>query len=245
MNQQTDMKCRYFNQGFCKKKNNCKYVHTNIDCDEDCAIAKCPNRHRIQCRNGDDCYYNSKNECEFLHDNNIQIIKCGIKEENRKFRSKVEELNNLISIKDNEILEIKSRYNQIFEQNKIAFERIEKLEKRLNEETKKTNNDDMEITEENNENIELKIRNMSQHEIKCIKQGIKEDISNDEIQTHSEKINGKKTNIYKCKKCEITINGDKAMLCHMSKRHAIYCDWSNCEKYYYSEQLFARHDYHT
>ena len=92
----------------------------------------------------------------------------------------------------------------------------------------KTNNEEMEITEENNENIELKVSNMSQQEIKCIKHGIKEEISNDQIQIHSEKINGRKTNIYKCNKCEITINGDKAILCHMSNRHKNCCKWKNC-----------------
>ena len=125
------IKCRYYNQGYCKKKNNCKYLHQNIDCEEDCSSATCTNRHRIQCKNGDNCYYYSKNICEFLHDNMIQTIKVGIKAENRNFRTKIDELETIIEIKDNELRQMQIKLNQILEINKNAIERIENLEKRV------------------------------------------------------------------------------------------------------------------
>jgi hypothetical protein len=126
-------KCRYYNQGYCKKKSECTYIHPSEDCEDDCSDSKCPFRHRKLCINGENCYYNRQDVCEYRHDNVIQIIKRKIKDENRHFRSKVEELTKIISNKENKMLEIKSNYNQLFDQNKIAFEKIEKLEKRLND----------------------------------------------------------------------------------------------------------------
>ena len=83
-------KCRYFNQGYCKKKNNCQYLHPIKDCEEDCSSSKCPHRHWIQCTNGDMCYYNSINSCEFKHDNMIKIIKGKFKEENINLKARID-----------------------------------------------------------------------------------------------------------------------------------------------------------
>ena len=114
-------KCRYFNQGYCKKKNNCKYIHPTDDCEEDCSNSKCPLRHRIICLNGDDCYYNGLNECEFRHDNIVQTIKANFKEQNRNLRMKIDELTKVIDMKDNEFREMQTKHNQILELNKNAF----------------------------------------------------------------------------------------------------------------------------
>ena len=68
-------KCRYFNRGYCKYKENCKYYHSPNICEEYqengiCAKDRCWYRHPKHCRNWsrnpEGCRYKS---CEYLHVN--------------------------------------------------------------------------------------------------------------------------------------------------------------------------------
>ena len=76
------IKCRYFNVGFCKKKTNCKYLHPTLDCEHNCSKSECTYRHWIDCKNRQDCYYNGLGLCKFKHENGIIITKTNTKEEN-------------------------------------------------------------------------------------------------------------------------------------------------------------------
>ena len=61
-------KCAYFNQGFCKEKNNCARLHPSAVCDGQCPDIKvCLMRHQKVCKNGDDCIFYASQSCEFLH----------------------------------------------------------------------------------------------------------------------------------------------------------------------------------
>ena len=61
------IKCRYFNRGFCGKRDQCEYTHLNEDCKDDCMDSQCPYRHRVTCQSGIDCYYNKRGICKFKH----------------------------------------------------------------------------------------------------------------------------------------------------------------------------------
>ena len=65
-------KCQYFDQGYCKEKNNCIKLHPSVDCIGQCKDIKvCSKRHRQICKNGDTCMFNESQSCEFKHDGNI------------------------------------------------------------------------------------------------------------------------------------------------------------------------------
>ena len=63
-------KCRYFNSGYCKYKNNCKFIHPSEICkDSECRKDKCLKRHPKACK-----WYRGEsgckrgNTCEYSHD---------------------------------------------------------------------------------------------------------------------------------------------------------------------------------
>ena len=255
MEQNNTKKCRYYNQGYCKKKNNCKYIHIDIDCEEDCSLSTCTKRHRIQCKDGNECYYFSKDNCEFLHNNMIKKIKENIKDENRNFRTKINELAMIIETKDNQLRqkdmenqEIQYKFSQIMEQNKIASERIERLEKRVNENVQKeeegkndivmktskkmeTNIEDVEMSDSKEEinhmkEIDTKFSILSKDEIKYIKEVIKNNgpsYHRNPITVSSKQFNQNKINVYTCKECEVTIMNDREVIVHMTEKHKLRC----------------------
>ena len=108
-------KCRYFNVGFCKKKTNCKYLHPTLDCENNCSKSECTSRHRIYCKNGQDCHYYSLDLCEFKHDNGEIVAKITTKEENKN-------LHKIIKQKETD-------FNVIVEKLNNALKQIEELEK--------------------------------------------------------------------------------------------------------------------
>ena len=143
----------------------------------------------------------------------------------------------LIERKDDEIIVMQVRYNHILELNKNAFQRIDKLEKKFNNEKmiiKEVKSDmpdlpDDELEYENEaekENINQKniiderIKHFSSEEIKKIKSAIKCD---SQISISSEKYNGKKLNVYTCSHCSVTIKDDKEILLHMTDNHRTHC----------------------
>ena len=68
------VKCRYWNRGFCKNGNDCKFHHYEKDCEtylktETCEDRKCKKRHRKLCRyfqSKEGCYRNEA--CQYLHE---------------------------------------------------------------------------------------------------------------------------------------------------------------------------------
>ena len=62
------IKCKYFNTGFCKYKDECQYFHPKEICEEVSCINKgCRYRHPKQCRYKDQCHRRSL--CAYRHEN--------------------------------------------------------------------------------------------------------------------------------------------------------------------------------
>ena len=62
-------KCKYYDKGYCKYKDQCRYYHPINDCYECDNTISCRNRHRNICKYGDMCFFNQKNGCEYKHEN--------------------------------------------------------------------------------------------------------------------------------------------------------------------------------
>ena len=64
--------CKYWNKGFCKRKENCLYEHIQEDCEthkrfEDCNNKECKKRHRKTCRDWLREGCRRKGDCAYLH----------------------------------------------------------------------------------------------------------------------------------------------------------------------------------
>ena len=70
----SNIRCRYFNKGYCKNIPDCYFDHTNEDCEQYIASGKCKDiscikRHRKICKyweSKDGCYRGR--DCEYLHE---------------------------------------------------------------------------------------------------------------------------------------------------------------------------------
>ena len=67
MNNKFQTKCRYYDKGFCRNRENCLYYHPTDDCQNNCKNKKCSLRHRNVCRYKTHCYFNINGKCEYLH----------------------------------------------------------------------------------------------------------------------------------------------------------------------------------
>jgi len=75
MTERFTKKCKFYDKGFCKYKDECKYQHPIIDCTNNCLDKQlCPKRHRKECKFKNKCYHNEKDVCEYLHKNKYQNI---------------------------------------------------------------------------------------------------------------------------------------------------------------------------
>ena len=55
-------------RGFCKNINKCTQKHPPPDCQGECDdLNTCPNRNKIECKNGSSCIFLQFNSCEYLH----------------------------------------------------------------------------------------------------------------------------------------------------------------------------------
>ena len=85
----TNITCRYFNRGFCAKRDQCKYVHNNEECIEECLNSKCQLRHRVMCRDGNNCHFYMAGNCQFKHQEGEKNQKTTKKEENIKSKKQI------------------------------------------------------------------------------------------------------------------------------------------------------------
>ena len=60
-------KCYHYNKGYCRYKEKCPFYHPDIDCVKECNDITCKYRHRLKCKDGENCYYNQRKACEYLH----------------------------------------------------------------------------------------------------------------------------------------------------------------------------------
>ena len=61
------LKCKYYNKGYCKNRSECKFYHPTSDCKEQFENRKCKFRHRNICRYKQYCYHYMKGQCEYIH----------------------------------------------------------------------------------------------------------------------------------------------------------------------------------
>ena len=67
----TSSKCVYFDKGYCRNKDACTQKHPQTECNGSCEDKRiCPKRHRILCKNGDQCIFVTSESCKFLHKKN-------------------------------------------------------------------------------------------------------------------------------------------------------------------------------
>ena len=74
-------KCIYYDKGCCKLKEKCEDLHPSTDCVGECVNKiTCLFRHRILCKNGNECIFTASSACAFLHpkevthNNNIIVL---------------------------------------------------------------------------------------------------------------------------------------------------------------------------
>ena len=61
-------KCKYYDKGYCKLKEQCQELHPSTECDGKCINnITCPLRHRVVCKNNNGCIFKASSSCEFLH----------------------------------------------------------------------------------------------------------------------------------------------------------------------------------
>ena len=95
--------CPYFNVGYCRYRDHCKHIHPSENCGErNCTGKNCRKRHRKLCRYGENCCRISS--CEFLHQEQSRTYGT-----DADLKSKQESLEQLIKIKDDQILELNKK----------------------------------------------------------------------------------------------------------------------------------------
>ena len=76
MAEKVKARCKYYNSGFCKFGNNCRFSHPETVCSRpSCRDKTCDNRHPKWCRYGDQC--RRKTSCLYKHEesnNNSPMI---------------------------------------------------------------------------------------------------------------------------------------------------------------------------
>ena len=249
MNTNTEnIKCCYYNVGYCKNKSECKYFHPEVDCDINCSSTKCNKRHRKQCIYGNKCHYLSLENCEFKHTHEV-ITKINYKNENKKLESKINELNQIINNKETKIKEMEERIQtlvkhpnlpplKIIQPQPLAmdqspFQSLQTSESE-NEENKRQNKEEI-----YDKTIDEKYAKYSKSKITSIKQGIKVHLVRDNIILSSENVKGMKINIYQCIKCSKTFKNDKAVAIHYNENHDICCHI--CSKKCYTNEDLSSH----
>ena len=219
------IKCRYFNHGYCKKKIDCEYFHPVNDCDNECSNSTCPKRHRLNCCEGNECYYNSINKCEFKHDEtSIQIKKKSeyIKE-NMNLVDEIAELKNNIDKKDDAIFQLNLKLSEITKQNEECVKRMKEMDIKMNDISKKNEEMSKEVkmlkeVEKNGEcDIEMvEVTSDKKEELNNIGSDLlKENL----IKVSKEDTKGKITDINNCASCEINFKDDYEFLDHIELKH--------------------------
>ena len=191
------IKCRYYNVGFCKHRNECLYLHPEMDCEEQCVANKCMKRYRKKCINGQDCFYNSEQKCEFYHETNNQ------QKGNKKISTKQENINLCEQIKELSIInENKNKIIKSFEAETLKTSQI------IDELKKTIARDNKELKEEHKiykQQYDEKYSNLLETHNKCVERIEKlENNTNNSIAMESNESTNIESSgqIYQCNQCE-------------------------------------------
>ena len=115
--QTKNIKCKYFNTGFCKFKSECKFQHTETVClQNNCKDKKCPHRHPEPCRFGEFC--RRRTSCYYKHQENKyeQILEdCKLlKSEINQLISNLEETKTKLEDKSLELEKLKVKVRSTY-----------------------------------------------------------------------------------------------------------------------------------
>ena len=61
-------KCKYFNSGYCKYQDKCRFLHPKEECDQKCKLKNCMKRPTKPCRYGTNC---RQEKCAYKHTKDI------------------------------------------------------------------------------------------------------------------------------------------------------------------------------
>ena len=111
-------KCKHYNVGYCRYKDDCKFKHPKEDCEsKNCSFRKCPKRHRRNCWYGEKC--KRREGCEFIHNKKCNCIISNLKAQVESLKGTIVELNVKIG---NLEKELQTKKNQTSEINVVASE---------------------------------------------------------------------------------------------------------------------------
>ena len=124
-------RCKYYNRGYCKQRENCKFLHPTEECAlRDKCINNCLKRHRKICRYGIYGYHNKHNVCEFLHGDFFNIDNKNTNSNNIREMELEEEVKRL----ENQIEDVyKKEINKLKKYMKDMDEYATKLKNKINE----------------------------------------------------------------------------------------------------------------
>ena len=114
----TNRICKFYNRGYCKKKDSCSFIHPKTKCSiKNCKDKQCQNRHLKDCKNWSNRCCKFGSSCEFKHD--IEKIKNQVEDS-----SIVSQNETIITTKENDLNESDLIIEDIIKQFDISDDSI-------------------------------------------------------------------------------------------------------------------------
>ena len=123
--------CKYNKYGYCKFKENCQRLHSNVVCqDANCEVTSCLSRHPRPCK-----YYRQFNYCKFGADCHYFHIENEVnkrfEEDIEAIRLKAHNLEEIIAEKDKQIKSLEEKIRVIEEENLKTKDELENIVQRV------------------------------------------------------------------------------------------------------------------
>ena len=159
-------RCPHFNSGYCKFTSKCKFLHPIEICEKNCKEKTCLKRHPKHCKQGKRCTFLMKQMCAYKHvgvnseDHTVKELKEMIE----SLSMKVKPLVNNISIKYQEISDLKDKVEKL-ETKPIGHEKTSlnvTIDENDLEENLKGIHDKVQVLEESVVEIQVKTDNNEQ-----------------------------------------------------------------------------------
>ena len=146
-------KCQYFDKGYCKRKDQCQELHLSTDCDGKCLNkTTCPLRHRVECKNGNECVFKTSNSCAFLHPKELFL-------DNKK----IDLVEKQLDIVNNQIIGMDKKLNLLEQQGEAGIQTSKVTKDLLNQVARLTteNKEQQKQLAESKLNIEMAIEKIN------------------------------------------------------------------------------------